>query len=366
MKRLHAKILLISVYILTILLALLCIWRGIAMCGDELSFDPVYLSVGAIGFVFSWLMMPVIHETGHLVCARANDFKCYAFSVSVFHFSREGKKVKLKIGKDGGTAGACTVIPETKGNMKKRYFCVAMGGILFTGILFAVAFFLFLYSFFFNAVNYAYFFFLTWLPASFFFTFFNLVPFENEYGKSDGAVMLGIHKKNPSELTLLNILRIQAELYRGVRFGEINEKFYFSAPQVMETDPNFAAILQLRYYYYRDKKDKEKCQETVERLESIFDELCEPVKKEIAVDLFYEAVLAKDDAKVKKYYKVCKPLQEEKSYLAYKVLTCRYSYKGRAEEADEYYNEAIKMLNAQPFEGKIAPEKDALKKLKTI
>lgn len=367
MRRRTAKIFIYVVYALTLVFAILCIQRGVSMCGNHFTMENFgYLLAGVFGFVLSWLVLPFVHELGHLVFAKSNDFVVLDFSFLWFHFLKQGKKTVFRFGKKMEVLGENKIIPTRKGKMKKRYYGATLGGIFFTGLFFLATFALFVGSFFAQGVYSVYFFFLMFLPASFYYTFFNAIPFENEFGKSDGGVLLGLKRGDSSELTALNILRIQSELYRGVRFREIEEKFFTSAPAIMETDPNFIALTQLRYYYYLDLGAKEKVEETLARMKSLYDELPTVFRMDYAVDLLYESTLKKEEGEVKKYYRDAKILQESKTYEGYKVSACRYLFKGKTEEADEILRSAVKALNQDVFKGRIPFERDRLKELEVF
>ena len=76
-------------------------------------------------------------------------------------------------------------------------------------------------------------------------------------------MLKGLIKKEPSYLTAVNILAIEAYLYQGFTPSEIDKQLYFGAPQLPEDDLNFILLTNYRLSYYIDAGDRGKRRKSV-------------------------------------------------------------------------------------------------------
>lgn len=355
----------IAVSAITVLLIFFCVF----WCGAIWGFSyPQYLITGGIGFLSSWFLISFFHELGHVVFGVFAAFKVERFKVFHITFYYKENRPTITIDSKSGLAGSCDMYPTREDDMEKRYFILSLGGIVSTGIIFFIILLLIIISAFTNlrpSVYPVFSFFVMWFPAAFFFTFFNLIPFENSDGKSDGAVLRGIKYRMASELTAVNALKIQAEMYRGLTPSQINPDLYFSAPQLMETDPNFMFITQMRYMYYNDMGDGDKAMSYINRLESIYEDVPASMKEEVAANLLFEYSLKSDEyKKVDGYFYDCLNLLKRKNAYSCRVMAAYELSFNRRQEAMECLDEAERLLKYEKIKGKALYEKNIISDLR--
>lgn len=365
MKRKYSFALQIVVFVLTVFL----VFFSIFWCGAIGGFSyPQYIITGAVGFIFSWFFVSFMHELGHILAGLLFGFRVERLKIYHLMFYYNKNTPVVAIDPKSGVAGACEMYPVKERNIEKNYFALTAGGIVLTSIIFFVVLFITIYFGLNNVrpeVYPVFSFFIMWLPASFFYTFFNAIPFENEDGKSDGGVLLGIKKKHPSELTAVNILKIHYKMYVGLRPSEIDRYLFFSPSQLPETDVNFILLTQLQYMYCKDMGETKKAAEYLNRLESIYDMLPSSIRPEIAADLLYEYSLKSAEfGKTDGYFNDCIKILKRKNAYACRVLAAYELSFGRKEVAKQCVEEAEKLLSYEKMKGKAAYEKILIDKLK--
>lgn len=177
--------------------------------------------------------------------------------------------------------------------------------------------------------------------------------------------MRGIKYRMASELTAVNALKIQAEMYRGLTPSQINPDLYFSAPQLMETDPNFMFITQMRYMYYNDIGDGDKAMSYINRLESIYEDVPTSMKEEVAANLLFEYSLKSDEfKKVDGYFYDCLNLLKRKNAYSCRVMAAYELSFNRRQEAMECLDEAERLLKYEKIKGKALYEKNIISDLR--
>jgi len=360
MKKKKIIILLVAVYIITILLYMLCIVACMKVAGD---YSLSYLIWGAVGIILSWIFMPLIHECGHLLAGKMNGFKTVELQLYFWHFYKSGGNTVCKFVPKSEVMGACVMIPTRPGMLKKRFRAVTSGGLFLTGIVGVLPLLLLCLCGVIRGIYPAYSFFLMWLPACFFYTAFNAVPFDNSDGKSDGAVIYGLKNKCASEMLALDVLKIQAELYEGTQLADINKKFFEEESGTAETDPNFIAHMQLRYYMYLETGDTEAAENCINRLKEIYGEVNSSLKAGMLPDLILNATLTKDDG-LKEYISNAAPLKARKDYTAYVIIACSLYNKGNTKKALDALRKAEDMLSYEELKGLEALRKTTLEQLR--
>lgn len=348
MKKKSSIALLILVYIITIALYMLCVIICMKACGNTYSLP--YIICMIVGAVAAWIPMPLIHECGHLLFGKINGFKAEEIKLYFWLFYKSEGNTHCKFLPHSGVAGACSMVPVGTKKIKSRFRAVTSGGIVMTGFFTLLAFALVCLCGIIDGVYPVYAFFVMWLPACFFYTAFNAVPFENEEGKSDGAVLYGLAHGLASEETALNILRIQASLTAGKTPSEIKDKYYFSAPQIMETDPNFAAILQLRYYYFLECGEQDKAKECIARLRELYPQMNPALKQGVLPDILIDSVL-NNDPEIDEYLADSVHLKERKDYSAYIVIACSLFMKNSEKKAAVALRKADDLLSFETMKG---------------
>lgn len=342
---------------LTVALVFLCVFRCGAMWGFSY---PLYIVFGVIGFIFSWFIMGCLHEVGHLALGLIGGFKMERLKVFNILISRKEGKFRPSLERMSSFVGLCEMYPATSKNLKTGYLLLSLGGVIFTFLALIVEIVLFFAPLFapIELGGYsAYSFFLMWLPASFCYTYFNAVPFYNDEGYSDGAVILGIIKNDTSQQVALSALAIQQKMYEGLSPKQIDHTLYFNVPQIMETDPAFVMILQLRYMYYMDKWDYVNAVACIERLEEMYDDLPYSSKSEVAMDiLFTYSIGGGNFEKTDTYFSDCADALKRKTARSCIVMAAYELSFDRKVQAKDLIDEALRLAEFEKIKGKAAYE----------
>jgi len=343
--------------LITVALVFLCVFRCGAMWGFSY---PVYIVFGVLGFIFSWFIIACLHEAGHLVLGLLGGFKMQRLKVFNVLISRKEGKFRPSIERASSFVGLCEMYPATCQNLRNSYLLLSLGGVLFTFLVFFIDIILFFVPLFapigLGGYN-AYSFFIMWTPAAFCYTFFNAVPFYNDDGYSDGAVILGILKDDTSQQVALSALAIQQKMYEGFSPKQIDSELYFNVPQIMETDPAFVMILQLRYMYYMDKWDYVNAVACIERLEEMYDELPYTAKSEAAMDiLFTYSIGGGNFEKTDTYFGDCADELKRKTARSCIVMAAYELSFDRKDKAKSLIEEALRLSEYEKIKGKAVYE----------
>lgn len=351
--------------VLSVALVFLCVFRCGAMWGFSY---PLYIVVGVLGFIISWFILACLHEVGHLVIGLIGGFRVERIKVFNILISRVDGKMRASTEKMSSFIGLCEMYPATCKNLKRSYLALTAGGISFTFVVFVAALVLFFVPLGVDipvAYYNVYSFFVMWLPAAFFYTFFNAVPFSNDDGYSDGSVIVGLVKNHPSQLVTLSALRIQQEMYKGLSPKQIPPEFYFSVPQLMETDPAFIMMTQLRYMYYMDKWDYASAVGCIGRLEKIYDDIPYSVKEDVAMDiLFTYSIGGGDFERTDTYFSDCSDILRRKTARSCIVMAAYELSFDRKKEAKAFIDEALNLTKREKIKGKAMYEEALAKGLK--
>lgn len=282
-----------------------------------------------LGLFLSLILAPTLHELGHIVFAAANGM--HLVYAKFFCFKIEEKGAKRKFGFASPFAPDETqTVPKRGGNMKKRAKAYTVGGLVFGGI-FALIVIALALCFSLNGLN-AYVF---WgaLPYSAYLFLLNVLPFEYASSKTDALVCKAIEKGYPEAQTMLNAMQIQGELYEGKTFGEIEENYYFSAPQLAEDEPLFAVMLDLRYHYYIEKGELKKAGDCLNRLIDAQTYLPLPALIKVAAEQVYFYSLCKDKPKADEASAYCSQFLRENTATSRRILATFAQAFGREEQA---------------------------------
>lgn len=351
--------------VLTVALVFLCVFRCGAMWGFSY---PFYILFGALGFIISWFVLAALHEGGHLVLGLICGFRVERIKVFNILISRKNGKLRPSVERMSSFVGLCEMYPAKCKNLKVGYLLMTAGGLIFTLVALIAALVLFFLplSVKIAVEGYnAYSFFLMWFPAAFFFTFFNAVPFFNDDGYSDGAVIVGIIKNSPTRQVMLNALKIQQEMYNGLSPRQIAPALYFEVPQLMETDPAFIMLLQLRYMYYMDKWDYVNAVACIDRLEGLYEDIPYSLKGDVAMDiLFTYSIGGGDFERTDTYFSDCADTLKDKSARSCIVMAAYELSFGRKAEARAFIEEAIVLTGSEKIKGKARYEEALARGLK--
>ncbi|MBE7080961.1 MAG: M50 family metallopeptidase [Clostridiales bacterium] len=275
-------------YSLTMVITVALLLYALTLCSDVYGGEMVDAILKfAVGAIIAGVICTFAHELGHYFAGKKNGFVFSCMQVLFFRWEKVGKRVQFNFCMIGEQAGFTEMIPTNSEGMEKSFKKMTNGGIIASFIvmiigipsLFLTAYLpVWAFSIWSMLLTVgAYFFFGTFLPAS------------ESHTLNDGAVLYHINHKTDSSKVMINLLKIQAQLYGGKSPAEVDEGLYFDLPQLREDDLNFALLLNARYSYYLDKKDYENAKKTTERLLSLEEYLPKSYYAVFLVDALYNA-----------------------------------------------------------------------------
>ena len=353
-------------YLVTIGATFLIFFLTMLRCSEQYGgqiFDWILRFV--VGGIVAGLICTIVHETGHFFAGKKSGFVFSSMVIWFFKISKDGEKIKFSFVMFNQQAGYTEMIPSTQEDMDKKLIKMTKGGLIASFVVMILgipALFLtdyisvWLFSIWSMLLTMgAYFFFGTALPAS------------DDHTLNDGAVIYNIKKQTPTSKVMINLLKIQANLYQGKSPSEIDEKLYFDVPQLPEDDINFALLLNARYTYYLDKKDFINAKKCSERLLSLEDYLPNAYITIFKIDELYNCcTFSKDENKaddimyeVDRYINAVNDCQTLRTKLAY-LLNVRQEKDG----ADIFFNKAYKEADKSQLKGLSVMERKLLDELK--
>lgn len=244
----------------------------------------VFIVLGVIAF---GIFGSFFHELGHVVFAKANDFFIQSVSIFFVKAYKEGEKLKFKFDFHFSAAGSTEVIPKKNEKLSERFIRVTLGGCFFNLFFSIISILPIVFGQYLSTNLYC--FFVAALPISFYFFLDNLLPKVSGGVRNDGAVAYGIRKKDDVSIVTLAVLSIHSDLFVGKRPSDIEENKLFNLPQICEEEPSFAALLDLRYWYYLDREDYVMAEKINQRLIGLTEDAPPAVKNEILRETLYAA-----------------------------------------------------------------------------
>lgn len=353
-------------YIITIAITFVVFFFTLLKCSEQYG-GQIFQSVlrFVVGAIVAGFVCAIAHEFGHYISGKKNGFVFSSMAVWFFRLRKDCGKVKFDFIMPGEQAGYTEMLPSTENDLDKKLLNMTKGGLIASFIVMLLgipALFLtdyisvWVYSIWSMLLTMgAYYFFGTALPAS------------EGHTLNDGAVIYNVKKQTDTAKVMLNLLKIQANLYLGKTPSEIDEKLYFDVPQLREDDINFALLLNARYQYYLDKKDYVNAQKCSDRILSLEDYLPKTYLTIFKIDALYNVcTFSKDEYKaddimyeVDKYINSVNDSQTLRAKLAY-LLNVRQESEG----ADMFFNKGYKEADKCQLKGLGLMEKKLLDSLK--
>ncbi len=310
----------------------------------------------AVSFIF----VPIVHELGHITLGNCMKMrlvyvKCFCFQVRV----EKGKK-RLRFASPFA-AEQTQMIPTVGGNMKKRASRYVLGGLLFSGIFFALLLAASVLCICLGKPKYEL---IGALPYAGYLFFLNAVPLEYAGGKTDTLVYKGIKKGYDGEKCMLAAMEIHGQLSEGKSFGEIDEAYYFDLPQLCEEEPLFALLLDLRYRYYLDVADLERAADCLNRLAHAQEYLADAETEKIAAELTYMHALRGDLVRAEESGKLCRNFLTGDTVTAKRILLAYSIAVEKADAIEPLWEQATVALEEETILGVRKFEESLLKKLR--
>lgn len=178
-------------------------------------------------FVLSALTASGVHELGHFVFGLFSGMRAKLTVRSFLPFVR---------------APSVEIVPKKEDKLKSRLIVTALGGVLFNFIFIVLG----LVALFVPQIP-------IWISPiaiwhlSIFFD--NVLPVTYGTGKTDGLVIAELARNSPEAQVMLAVLAAQAHILSGKPIEELDRSVLFDLPQIMEDDPAFISLTELRAEY---------------------------------------------------------------------------------------------------------------------
>ena len=267
------------------------------------SYDSFLLILSLVlGGVVSSAACCAFHELGHVLFGKICGFRFNSMRVGFVRIYRRDGKLRIAFGRlPDSLAGATEMLPADTDSLYGRFLAVVAGGPVFSLLFLAgctVALALH------ESLPFAAFVFAcTAVPCAFHIFFYNVLPFNDDNMDTDGGMLRGLIKKEPSYMTAVNILTIEGYLFQGRTPGEIDGDLYFGLPQLPEDDMNFILLTSYRFSYYLDRADFASAAKAGDRLESVLCYVPAVYKGEIGEEILFNKCAVQRDAEgAKRFY----------------------------------------------------------------
>ncbi len=319
----------------------------------------------AVGAIIAGIVCTFVHELGHYFAGKKNGFIFSCMQVLFFKWEKIGKKVQFNFSMIGEQAGFTEMIPTKREGIEKSFKKMTKGGIIASFILMILGIPPLFLTGYVSVWVFSIWSMLLTIGAYFFFGTF--LPVSEAYTLNDGAVLYHLKRNTDTSKVMMNLLKIQAELYRGKTPSEVDESLYFDLPQLPEDNINFALLLNAKYTYYLDKKDYENAKKMTERLLSLEDYLPKSIYAIFLVDALYNACTFDFDEEraddilyeVDKYINNVNNSSNVRAKLAY-LLNVRQESEG----TDIFFKKAYKEADRCQIKGLSAMERRLIDELK--
>lgn len=317
------------------------------------------------GAIASAILHVVVHELGHVIAGKRNGFVLLSVRFFCFEFKKVNGKTKFCFSLNLSTAGETVMVPKGTENMKKRYARLAGGGIIASTVLaligvagMAVVSYLPLVGFAFTSMV---------LPITAYNLLSNALPMSEGGVMNDGAVVDGARRNTDSVIVSAKMLQLEAELYSGKSYKDVDPDLLFDLPQLPEDDFTFVVLLTNRYSYYLDKEDYENALKVSGRIYSLLDKLSKPAQRELKKNLLYDACAVKlneeeaDDLTAE----LEKTLNKDDSATGLRIKASYLLYVLKDyDTAEKFIKRGLKLADKEQIKGIGLFEKSLLEKMK--
>lgn len=309
--------------------------------------DVGNLIQSVVGAAAAFILAPAFHELGHVIFATANSLQTvYCKFFCVRYYRRDGKP---RFGFANPFAPDETqVLPMGSEDMQKRAYAYAIGGLAVEGAFLFVLITACVVCWCLGATAYIA---VAMLPYVAYHFLLNLLPVEYPSGKTDALVARGIVKGAPAEQTMLNVMRIHGELQAGKTYSEMEECWYFSAPQLAEDEPLYVAILDARYAYYVEKEEYEKAFDCLKRIRAAGEYLSEQEILSLERNLAYLCLVGGNDEVLKTAAKNSEEYWQSDDVAVKRTLALYMQKCGETERAQALIAQANVLLEKESILG---------------
>lgn len=310
-----------------------------------------------IGLGLSFVLSPIVHETGHILFARACGMRVVYAKFFCFKIHERAGKKRLSF-TSPFAPDQTQAIPIRGGNMQKRAEWYTLGGLILGGLFFILTLTI--------ALILGYFWLWGILPYAGYLLLLNLAPCSYASGETDALVYIRLKKGDPAQRAMVSAMEIQGRLYQGEPFGEIDKELYFNLPQLCEDEPLFAVMLDLRYRYYLDRDETEKAWDCLNRLAQAQAYLSSEEMQKLCAERTYAYALQGDKESADESGKYAQEYLREDTATAKRVLlayTLAFGGQERKEQAQALLLQAERALANERIQGVAKLERKLISRL---
>lgn len=316
-----------------------------------------------LGVVISGLLCTFLHELGHLIFGKANNFTLISFKVWFFVWTKRNGKTEFNFTLPLEEAGCTEMVAKSDENLEKNYRKMTFGGLFLTFIAMLIG----LVPLFLPKLSLTIFcLWSTLIPIGAYVFFGNALPMEGEGIKNDGAILKSLRLNDDNAKVVINLLKIQSHLFNGKSPAEIDESLYFDLPQLPEDNYNFLILLNARYYYYLDAGRYDEAIKTQNRAESVLQYVPKSCSYPIKVDSLYNAcVLNKDEELADDLmYELEKFLNATNSATSIRVKMAYIAFiTGETEKLELFYKKGLKEVKRGQIKGLVKLENKLIEEI---
>ena len=304
-----------------------------------------------VGAIIAALTATFAHELGHVIGGKKAGFAFSEMVVWFFKWKREQGGIRFYFTLFGSEAGYTEMIPKSQENLDKRLKKMTNSALIasFTMILIG------LIPMFLTSLSlWGYCLLVAFLPVGIYSFFGNALPMINEGFLNDGAIVSAIKKGDDSIKVLISLLCIQAQLYQGKTYAEIDKKYYYDLPQLPEDDPNFIRLLNARYNYALDNDNLDEAKTILARMMGLIDDMPKVFEWQIKCDALYAASTYDfdEDKADELMYELEKQLNKRNGVSEIRLkLAYVLNVKKETEPLDMFYSKGVKEADRCQIKG---------------
>ncbi len=292
------------------------------------------LVLACVFFLLSLAIIPVLHEVGHFVVGKLCGMRLVGVTLSFVEIIRKGDKLTCRFVNPftSDVAGSCRMYPTENKNIEKRYLLFAAGGLIFNLFYLIIGLplvIIFNTPFLWATLGVT-------LPYCAYLFIVNLLPFSETY---DGAILWGLLKGEPSQITAVRLFTVQGYLAQGLTPSQIDKKLYFDLPQLPEDDVNFSLLQYYRYTYFLDNGEKKEAFKSITRLEECLEYIPDIYLTPILAELvFAYSSLERNEELAERYH--ARMERQEDATFAVEAVRAKAAY-ARLKNNEEAYRETL-------------------------
>ena len=323
----------------------------------------VFFPLLIVGLAASLYLGVIFHEVGHLVFGLIGGMKFRSLRVPFLCITDTGRGVKVSLKEKSSFLGSCEMFPTDRLPPSRGFVLEAFGGpagsfaaMLISVLFLALAPYISVYPV---------------ILFGFAAPFLYVILLENSFpatvggARTDGGQICELLKKTPSSKVLVSVLSVQAHYSAGKRPREIPYELLFEVPQIEDTDPNYALLLNNRYLYALDRGDLNALKDAHMRIRDVLPRLPDVYAEQLSCDIFYDSLfLFPDDAFVKANCKaVFRRLDEDDDINSCRIRGYYYLRAGALDKAFAEIEKGRNVAGSYPLAGIAKTELDLLDEL---